>query len=95
MKTYDPSAGGGYVFSFSEKKCFIQSIFIRGAGMDLNQFFQENNRVALAFSGGVDSSYLLYAAIQAGADDEYIIGHGGVLRIRRGGSFWKQHLPAP
>ena len=36
--------------------------------MDLNQFFQENNRVALAFSGGVDSSYLLYAAIQAGAD---------------------------
>lgn len=36
--------------------------------MDLNQFFQENNRIALAFSGGVDSSYLLYAAIQAGAD---------------------------
>lgn len=36
--------------------------------MDLNTFFQENRRVALAFSGGVDSAYLLYAAIQSGAD---------------------------
>ena len=31
--------------------------------MDLNEFFKEHNKVALAFSGGVDSSYLLYAAI--------------------------------
>ena len=35
--------------------------------MDLNEFFKEHNKVALAFSGGVDSSYLLYAAIKSGA----------------------------
>lgn len=35
--------------------------------MTLEQFFLENPRVALAFSGGVDSSYLLYAAQKAGA----------------------------
>lgn len=35
--------------------------------MTLNAFFTENPRVALAFSGGVDSAYLLYAAAKAGA----------------------------
>jgi len=30
--------------------------------MDLKTFFQENPKVAIAFSGGVDSAYLLYAA---------------------------------
>ena len=35
--------------------------------MELSQFFQENPRVALAFSGGADSAYLLYAACRAGA----------------------------
>lgn len=35
---------------------------------ELKKFFRENPKVALAFSGGVDSSYLLYAAIEAGAD---------------------------
>lgn len=35
--------------------------------MDLKQFFQENPRAAIAFSGGVDSAYLLYAAVQYGA----------------------------
>lgn len=35
--------------------------------MDLEQFFQENPKVAIAFSGGVDSSYLLYAARKCGA----------------------------
>lgn len=35
--------------------------------MELSQFFRENPRVALAFSGGVDSAYLLYAACAAGA----------------------------
>ncbi len=35
--------------------------------MDLNVFFQENPKVALAFSGGVDSAYLLYAAVESGA----------------------------
>lgn len=35
--------------------------------MKLKQFFQENPRVAVAFSGGVDSAYLLYAALEYGA----------------------------
>ena len=35
--------------------------------MKLSDFFAVHNRVALAFSGGVDSAYLLYAAIQNGA----------------------------
>ena len=30
--------------------------------MELQEFFQENPKVAVAFSGGVDSSFLLYAA---------------------------------
>ena len=34
----------------------------------LQAFFRENPRVALAFSGGVDSSYLLYAGLRYGAD---------------------------
>jgi uncharacterized protein len=36
--------------------------------MTLERFFRENPKAALGFSGGVDSSYLLYAAKQAGAD---------------------------
>lgn len=36
--------------------------------MTLQQFFIQNKKVALAFSGGVDSAYLLYAAIKAGCD---------------------------
>ena len=36
--------------------------------MTLTDFFCENPRVAIAFSGGVDSAYLLYAAKQAGAN---------------------------
>ena len=36
--------------------------------MELKQFFMEHPKVAIAFSGGVDSAYLLYAATQAGAD---------------------------
>ena len=35
--------------------------------MKLERFFQKNPRVAIAFSGGVDSAYLLYAAMQYGA----------------------------
>ena len=33
-------------------------------GQKLARFFEEQPAVALAFSGGVDSSYLLYAARQ-------------------------------
>ena len=36
--------------------------------MTLQDFFKENPSVALAFSGGVDSAYLLYAGVQYGCD---------------------------
>lgn len=35
--------------------------------MNLRDFFRENPKTALAFSGGVDSAYLLYAALECGA----------------------------
>jgi len=36
--------------------------------MTLEQFFKDNSKVALAFSGGVDSAFLLWAAIKYRAD---------------------------
>lgn len=36
--------------------------------MTLHDFFKQNRCAALAFSGGVDSAYLLYAALQSGCD---------------------------
>lgn len=36
--------------------------------MELKDFFEVHNKVALGFSGGVDSVYLLYAAVKYGAD---------------------------
>jgi len=36
--------------------------------MELKEFFAQNPKAAIAFSGGVDSAYLLYAAIKSGAD---------------------------
>ncbi len=36
--------------------------------MELSTFFQEHGHIALAFSGGVDSAYLLYMATQCHAD---------------------------
>lgn len=36
--------------------------------MDLQEFFAENTKVAVAFSGGVDSSYLLYAISKSDID---------------------------
>ena len=35
--------------------------------MDLSQFFRQCPKAALGFSGGVDSAYLLYAAVENGA----------------------------
>jgi len=36
--------------------------------MPLKQFFERNRKCALAFSGGTDSAYLLYAGLKYGAD---------------------------
>ena len=36
--------------------------------MTLDEFFKEHPRAAIAFSGGVDSAYLLCAALRAGAE---------------------------
>ncbi len=36
--------------------------------MELKDFFENNPRAAIAFSGGVDSAYLLYAAKKLGAE---------------------------
>lgn len=36
--------------------------------MKLNEFFDEHKKIALAFSGGADSAYLLFAAVACGAD---------------------------
>ncbi len=36
--------------------------------MHLNEFFAAHPKAAIGFSGGVDSAYLLWAAVQAGAD---------------------------
>lgn len=35
--------------------------------MELEQFWMEHPKAAIAFSGGVDSAYLLYSAVKAGA----------------------------
>ena len=36
--------------------------------MTIEDFFEANRKLAIAYSGGVDSAYLLYAAVKAGAD---------------------------
>ena len=36
--------------------------------MELTAYFSAHPKAAIAFSGGVDSAYLLYAAVQSGAD---------------------------
>ncbi len=43
--------------------------------MELNEFFAAHPEVAVAFSGGVDSAYLLYAAKRAAKAGE------GLLRL--------------
>ena len=53
---------------FWESLCgFIISSFVITCRMTLELFFKENPVVALGFSGGVDSSYLLYAGQKYGA----------------------------
>ena len=36
--------------------------------MRLEDFFQEHSRLALAFSGGTDSAFLMQQAVKAGID---------------------------
>lgn len=36
--------------------------------MNIKDFFRDNNKAALAYSGGVDSTYILHEALSAGAD---------------------------
>lgn len=36
--------------------------------MDLQTYLKQHNKLAIAFSGGVDSVYLLYSAVEAGCD---------------------------
>ena len=36
--------------------------------MGMQDYFRQNNRIAIAFSGGVDSAYLLAEAVRCGAD---------------------------
>ena len=43
-------------------------IFLGTRERQIMEFFELNNKVAIAFSGGVDSTYLLYDAVKAGAD---------------------------
>ena len=47
----------------------MTAIFYMGEKtVTLNEFFEQNPKAALAFSGGVDSAYLLSAAITCGCD---------------------------
>ena len=49
-------------------RVFLQAFLWYNPSMTINDFFEEHNKIAIAYSGGTDSVYLLYAAHQAGAD---------------------------
>lgn len=55
------------VYDLPEWVAHIPSFFLR-LPMKLDEFFKNNPKVAIAFSGGVDSAYLLYAAKTYGAE---------------------------
>ena len=50
--------------TYSQKGICVLFSTVREDYMTLKEFFTEHPKVAIAFSGGVDSSYLLYAAKQ-------------------------------
>lgn len=56
MKAQNPLRQGLCAFLFWEE------------GMKLEQFFKDHPKAAVAFSGGVDSAYLLYAAVRSGGN---------------------------
>ena len=58
----------------------------RRTSMTLQAFFQAHPRAALAFSGGVDSAYLLWAGKHWGCDltayyDDLNVSAGGLVRV--------------
>ena len=70
QKAHEPTEVGRSVPFFHDregKKTFVRDASIcvpERKHVDLQEFFRNNPKVAIAFSGGVDSSYLLYAATQ-------------------------------
>ena len=46
-------------FEGAETQKRVSAPFLSGGNMDLKQFFNQHPEVAIAFSGGVDSAYLL------------------------------------
>lgn len=46
------------------KALYLPFVFVMRETMTIKEFFLENPKVAIAFSGGVDSAYLLYVAKQ-------------------------------
>ena len=46
----------------------VRFLYLKGMNMDLHDFFKLHPKAAVAFSGGVDSAYLLYAATQYAED---------------------------
>lgn len=53
-------------YTFSSKPVLLPIHPQEETAMTLDAFFREHPRFALAFSGGTDSAYLLWAAVQAG-----------------------------
>ena len=57
---------GRYLFSGEGR--YLPVFIRRKEGMTLQEFFQNVPKAAVAFSGGADSAFLLWAAKEYGAD---------------------------
>lgn len=67
-KVYPFQKAGMYLLFVLRQELFSSCLIEWRKSMDLRAFFRENPRAAIAFSGGVDSAYLLYAAQQYAKD---------------------------
>lgn len=67
-KVYPFQKAGMYLLFVLRQELFSSFLIEWRKSMDLRAFFRENPRAAIAFSGGVDSAYLLYAAQQYAKD---------------------------